>query len=201
MLTSAGYGTGRNAKFTAEKLDLPAKIVTEEVETRFRRTERKQKTEKIKSELREAEGYGDKVNRDKIRFSSAAAMEERLLGILMNRPDIAKEIASEITPELFATGFDRKIYEMFRDDFVSGNEVTISKNGELSPDEAGAVARMIAKRAKLTGNTVNEARALIAALKQEEQKRLADAMIKADPINGLTDYINSLRQNKADRKE
>lgn len=60
---------------------------------------------------------------------------------------------------------------------------------------------MIAKRAKLTGNTVNEARALIAALKQEEQKRLADAMIKADPINGLTDYINSLRQNKADRKE
>ena len=128
-------------------------------------------------------------------------MEERLLGILINRPDIAKEIASEITPELFATGFDRKIYEMFRDDFVSGNEVTISKNGELSPDEAGAVARMIAKRAKLTGNTVNEARALIAALKQEEQKRLADAMIKADPINGLTDYINSLRQNKADRKE
>ena len=90
---------------------------------------------------------------------------------------------------------------MFRDDFVSGNEVTISKNGELSPDESGAVARMIAKRAKLTGNTVNEARALIAALKQEEQKRLADAMIKADPINGLTDYINSLRQNKADRKE
>mgnify|MGYP001161799761 FL=1 len=189
------------ARRAAEKLDLPAKIVTEEVEIRFRRTERKQKTEKIKSELREAEGYGDKVNRDKIRFSSAAAMEERLLGILMNRPDIAKEIASEITPELFATGFDRKIYEMFRDDFVSGNEVTISKNGELSPDEAGAVARMIAKRAKLTGNTVNEARALIAALKQEEQKRLADAMIKADPINGLTDYINSLRQNKADRKE
>ena len=90
---------------------------------------------------------------------------------------------------------------MFRDDFVSGNEVTISKNGELSPDEAGAVALMIAKRAKMTGNTVNEARALIAALKQEEQKRLADAMIKADPINGLTDYINSLRQNKADRKE
>ena len=85
----------------------------------------------------------------------------------MNRPDIAKEISSEITPELFATGFGRKIYEMFRDDFVSGNEVTISKNGELSPDEAGAVARMIAKRAKLTGNTVNEARALIAALKQE----------------------------------
>ena len=60
---------------------------------------------------------------------------------------------------------------------------------------------MIAKRAKLTGNTVNEARALIAALKQEEQKRLADAMIKADPINGLTAYLTSLRQNKADRKE
>ena len=49
--------------------------------------------------------------------------------------------------------------------------------------------------------TAERVEGIIAALKQEEQKRLADAMIKADPINGLTDYINSLRQNKADRKE
>lgn len=182
----------------AQKLGLPSKLVGDEIEIRSRRKEKHQKNERIKNELRESEGFGDKVNRDKIRFSSAAALEEQLLGILMNRPDIAKEIIPDIDPELFATSFDRKIFEFFYSDLAEGKDITISRNGELTAEEASAVSRMIAKRSKAVGNTAEEASAIISALRREQQKRSADAQINADPVGGLADYIDKLRKNKSD---
>jgi len=182
----------------AQKLGIPSKIVGDEVEYRFKRSERKQKKETVNNQIRESEGYGDKVNRDKIRFSANAALEERLLGILMNRPDIAAQIAPTVEPEIFATEFNRRIFTMYRDDFTVGKDITISKNGELTPDEAGAVSRIIAKRARAAGNTTEEAESLVSALRQNLEKRSADAKIASDPVNGLADYINSLRNSKSD---
>lgn len=181
----------------AQKLGLPSKLVSDEVEIRSRRKEKQTKNTVIKNELREEEGFGDKVNRDKIRFSTAAMYEERLLGILMNRPDIASDIVKDISPELFATDFNKKIFLLFQSDFEDGRDITISKDNSLTAEEAGAVSRIIAKRAKAPGNTVEEATALISALQKEYLKRSTDEQINTDPVNGLNDYINTLRKNKS----
>ncbi len=182
----------------SKKLGISSKVVSDEVEYRVKRNERQVAKKVVNDALKLSEGFGDKANKDKIRFSSTAMLEEKLLGIFLNRPELAKEIAPSVDEELFATEFDKKVFLLFKDEFLNGSEVTLSKDGALSPEELGAVSRMMARRDKSSGNTKEELLSVISALKQEAKKRNADKKISEDPLGGLSDYINSLRKNKSD---
>ena len=86
---------------------------------------------------------------------------------------------------------------LFKDDFAAGAETSLSKDGALTPQQTGAVAKMIAARSAFPGAGAESLGQLIQALKNEKKKRDYDKKIEEDPA-ALDEYIRSL---KADRKE
>ena len=181
----------------SEKLDISKKSLLDEADRKAKRSDRKKIKDFQDGEIRRSMGYGDQVNTDRIRFSAAAAAEEKILGIMLSRPDVTANACKTLCEDDFITEFGRKVFLLFKDDFTAGAETSLSKDGALTPQQTGAVAKMIAARSAFPGAGAESLGQLIQALKNEKKKRDYDKKIEEDPA-ALDEYIRSL---KADRKE
>lgn len=182
----------------SEKLSVSKEALLKEAKELAVFTERKTKKEIQDKDIRDSMGYGDRVNTDKIRFSAAAATEEKILGIMLSRPDLTMKAVKTLTPEDFVTGFNKMVYELFLPEFTEGKEAVLSKDGRLDTQQIGAVSRMIAQRAQFTDNGESTLNALIDVLKKENKKREYDKKIEENPVSALDEYIKRI---KANRKE
>lgn len=182
----------------SEKMDISKNSLLEEANRKAARNEKRARKERQEKEIRDSMGYGDTVNTDKIRFSAAAATEEKILGILLSRPDLTAEATKKLCPEDFVTTFNRMVYELFLPEFTEGKEAVISKDSVLDRQQISAVSRMIAQRSVFSDNGFSTLNALIDALKAENKKREYDKKIEEDPVSALDEYIKGI---KANRKE
>lgn len=180
----------------SEKMGISKKSLLEDANRKARASERKAKKETAEQDIRNSMGYGDRVNTDKIRFSAAAATEEKILGILLSRPDLTQRAVQKLKTEDFVTAFGKKIFELFLPEFTEGKEAVLSKDGTLDPQQLGAVSRMIAGRARFTDNGEATLDALIDVLKAESKKREYDKKIEADPVSALDEYIKGIKANQ-----
>lgn len=178
----------------AEKLSLSAASFKEEVEKRRRILEARERKQDATRAVQTAAGYGDAVNRDKLRYASEAPHEEAILGILLLHPEFGKEIAPLLAPEDFATGFNRKLWELFSPSFAAGIEPDLSAGGELTPREVGAAEGYRASRATLGGNTEDALQAHVRALRELRQKLEYDKKIEQNPADALQEYLERLRK-------
>ncbi|MEG2003071.1 MAG: DNA primase [Clostridia bacterium] len=176
----------------ADKLDLQRQTARDEIEKRASFYVKKQISKYTKSDLQQTEGYGDKANREKVKFSAFATLEERALGILLIRPDTARECANVLSANDFITEFNKKLFELFYDDFVEGHEIVLSKDNILTHDEISAASRMMAQRLNLNENGTEAFKKIAEKLKMEKEKRDYDKKIEQNP-NELSDYINIMR--------
>lgn len=184
------------ASRTAELLSLTKAAVLNDIERRAKIKERKQKkTFEIKT-IQKSEGFGDKVNRDKIRFSSEAMLEEAILGIMFLHPEFAVAAVKTLEPEYFITEFNHRVFNLFYDEFSEGKEAVLSKNGILTSEEISTVTRYIAARRKFNENTEKVLTNLIESLKEQKIKLDYDKKINDNPVEGLTEYINSVKSKR-----
>ncbi len=184
----------------SEKLDIAKKSLLEDANRKARLNERKSKKETAERDLREALGYGDTVNADKVKFSAAAITEEKILGIMLSRPDLTKKATETLSPQDFVTEFCRQVYTLFLPEFSEGKEVTLSKDGALTPVQLGTVSRMIASRAAFTDNGEQTLNLLIKSLKAEKTRRDYDKKIEENPVSALDEYIKGLKANRKEDK-
>lgn len=182
----------------SEKMDISKKSLLEDANRKAKTNEKRAKKEAQDKDIRDSMGYGDRVNTDKIRFSAAAATEEKILGIMLSRPDLTAEAVKQLSPEDFVTSFGKMVYELFLPEFTEGKEAVLSKDGRLDNQQIGAVSRMMAQRAQFTDNGESTLNALIDVLKKENKKREYDKKIEKDPVSALDEYIKGI---KANRKE
>lgn len=182
----------------SEKMDISKKSLLEDANRKAKMNEKKTRKEAQDKDIRDSMGYGDRVNTDKIRFSAAAATEEKILGIMLSRPDLTAEAVKQLSPEDFVTSFGRMVYELFLPEFTEGKEAVLSKDGKLDNQQIGAVSRMMAQRAQFTDNGKGTLDALIDVLKKENKKREYDKKIEENPVSALDEYIKGI---KANRKE
>lgn len=165
--------------------------VTRKAELAARRTRKEQDTKELQNTL----GFGDKVNRDRVRLPAAVMIEERVLGILLVRPELYGGVAEILTEESFVTDFNRKVFALFKDDFVAGREPTLSKDGALSTDELSRVAAMQAARLAVQDNSADTLNAYIKSLGREKLKVDYDADIARRGAAALEEYIAKLKEN------
>lgn len=182
----------------SEKMDISKKSLLDDASRKAKLNESRYKKEAQEKDIRASMGYGDTVNTDKIRFSAAAATEEKILGVLLCRPDLTQEAVKRLDIEDFVTDFGKTVYRLFLPEFTEGKEVVLSKDNILDSRQLGAVSRMIAQRQQFTDNGEGTLNALIDALKAESKKREYDKKIDADPVSALDEYIKGI---KATRKE
>ncbi|MBR0232136.1 MAG: DNA primase [Clostridia bacterium] len=184
----------------AAKLGLTPESLRAEAERLAKKNTRKAGGEYAKKALDTQSGYGDTPNADKLRFSSEASHEEAILGILLVRSDLGPAAVNELDENDFATALNKKIFALFRDDFASGSELVLSKDGVLSPKEIGALEGCRASRLALGDNTEDALRAQIKALKELRSRADYDKKIENDPSGVLKEYLESLKNKVNDKK-
>ena len=182
----------------SEKMEISKASLLEDANRKARTNEKRAKKEAAEKDIRDSLGYGDRVNTDKIRFSAAASTEEKILGILLSRPDLTADACKKLKKEDFVTKFGAMIFELFLPEFTEGKEAVISKNGALDQQQISAVSRMIAGRQTFKDNGKEALDALIDVLKNESKKREYDKKIEENPVSALDEYIKGI---KATRKE
>jgi DNA primase len=139
---------------------------------------KRRRTERRTAEHKESEAlagrYADSVNTEAASQVRVVSAEEELLGALLNHPEEHTRIAERAPPALFATSFNRGIYERFAealsDARASGEVFDISAvlNG-LSADEASRVIRMYMKPVRSVRETIESNIAKMTAEAQREK--------------------------------
>ncbi|PKM62742.1 MAG: DNA primase [Firmicutes bacterium HGW-Firmicutes-21] len=184
------------ASRVAELLSLTKSVVFDDIERRAKVNEKKRQRLFASKSIQSSSGFGDKVNRDKLRFSSETMTEEAILGIMLLRPELAPSALQSLSGDCFVTDFNRRVFDLFYEEFCDGREAVLSKNGILTPDELSSVIRYIATRRKFNENTEDMLTGLINALKEQKKKLDYDKKIADNPLEGLTEYIDMIKNSQ-----
>lgn len=182
----------------AEKLGLTAESIRTEAERAYNKQEKKAIREQGRNALREQSGFGGNANADKLRFSSEASHEEAILGLLLVRSDFGPEAVKQLTEADFATSLNKKIFNLFYEDFSSGREVVLSKDGVLTAREIGALENCRASRLQLGDITLSALNSHIEALKNLRERNEFDKKIESDPLSALNEYLGKVKKKKND---
>lgn len=185
----------------AEKLGLTAESVRTEVERLYGKQINKSRKEQGKNALKEQSGFGGNANADKLRFSSEASHEEQILGLLLIRSDFGPEAVKRLTADDFATSLNKKIFELFFDDFSEGREIVLSKDGILTAREIGALENCRASRLELGDITLSALNSHIDSLKTLRERSNYDKKIESDPAAALNEYLNMIKNKKTNIQE
>ena len=182
----------------AGKLNVSADSLKKEMERQYRIAESAARKQQKKTALETATGYGNAVNRDKLRFASETAHEEAVLGILLGHPELGADAAKRLEPEDFATELNRKLWEAYRESFAEGNSPDMTANGTLTPAESGAAEGYRASRMGIGSGCGEELLSHITALREARTKKEYEKKIEERPADGLDEYLRLLREKKGD---
>lgn len=184
------------ASAVASRLGVGKENLLEDTE-RYRRINQKGQRKKFDEKaMTEIEGFGDKVNKDKVRFSAAATIEEKILGILLVRPDLGKAALKKLNASSFVTDFNKKVFEFFMEDFEEGRQVNLSREGYFTAEEISSIVKMMALRESFDDNSQNVLDEYIEKLERQKEMQEGEEKIKENPAEGLASYIEQLRKRK-----
>ncbi len=171
---------------------------TESVEHKRSIGQRRVKKEETGKQMQDALGFGDRVNRDRVKLPAAVMIEERILGILLTKPELYREIADKLSEDSFVTEFSKKVFLLYKEDFENGRESVLSKDGALTGEELSRVAGMQAARQAVNDNGLDTLKSCISALEREKLKTDYDADIAERGIAALEEYIAKLKKKKTE---
>lgn len=156
-------------------------------------TVKRARKEQDSKDLQNTLGYGDKVNRDRVKLPAAVMIEERILGILLLKPELYASV--QLSEDSFVTEFSRKVFLLYKEDFEAGREPVLSKDGALSSEELARVTGMQAARLGVQDNSEATLSAFIKSLGREKLKADYDQSIAERGAEALAEYINKLKEN------
>ncbi len=155
----------------AEKLSVDPKSMKNDVERQMRRNRKDETAEMRRKIVSDTLGYGDRVNRDFVKNAKAARAEEAILGILLLRPELVREIRSgqiSLSAENFLTDFNKKVFCAILD---GDDPFDISALAEtFTLDEVSRVTKMQIDRSMLSKNDASVLVDYIRSLKAEAPK-------------------------------
>ena len=161
----------------AKQLDISLESFKADIKRKMSKNEKADKKDFGRNVMLSTEGYGDRVNPDRIRNQSAAGAEDAILGILATYPELipkAKDKAA-LTVDDFVTEFNRRVYSKMSE---LGNGFDIGLIGDdFSQEEISRIVRNSVSRQSLTDNgekVLYECIERLKALKKKESQSLED---------------------------
>lgn len=111
----------------------------------------------------------NKINTEKRTKLRAAAAEETILAIILTNPDTAGELFKELSSDIFATSFNKRLYQVLKSRSDSGYDFTLTDiSGELSDDEMRGAAEILSAYHRVD-NPMETAEKCINILKDEAE--------------------------------
>ena len=179
----------------AEILELSPDGIIKAVEVRSKRLEKKAKQNFDDAQIRKKQGFGDKINPERLKFGDIATIEERILGILLIHSELGNKFLHILSEDDFITDFSKRIFLFIKPFLEEGKEIILSANGEFTPDELGAITSMMAARQVLTKNDTEVLNIDINLLKERKKKLELEKKIEDDP-EAVGAYLNYLKETK-----
>ncbi len=138
----------------ASKLEIPLESLKHDIKRKIAKREKTEKREKTRQVIRETEGYGDRVNPDRLKHLGAASAEETILGILALYPERIPETVSRVglTEEDFVTEFNRRVFRKMTDCGASFDIALLGQ--DFTQDEISRVVQNTVSRQGLTQNGI-----------------------------------------------
>ncbi len=178
----------------AKQLDITAESFKSVVEQKHTQLLNRNKRERDRQILRNTEGYGDTVNRDKIRNTRAAYAEEALLGIAQINPDFLIKAKNEdrLCGDDFKTTFNRRVYDAMYECAEREGKFDISLiSDRFTTEETGRIMRMFINRSELHDNSYEVFCENAKTLKNEAAPKPAGESVTFDE---LRDLINNKKK-------
>ena len=143
-------------KLSAE-LGVNKSAILDQVQELMERRKKQQKSRQLSQIVRNTENTIKKANPDAAAHPRAVSAEEGLLGLLLLNPDYIGRIASRLPPEMFATDFNRGLYQRLIQRYESGQPVDLAfLSADYDGDGMGYISRMI-RDARERVNSLEEA--------------------------------------------
>ena len=157
----------------AEIMTVDKKAVVAEINQRRKRMQRFREKEERAKQLSSLTDANDKVNPQRPRHLKAAKAEEDLLSVLINMPEKAPRITSQISEEDFVTDFNRRVFialkEKIEQDPTADHLLNIAQY--FTPEEMSHINTFMAgiEAINVTDAAIDSA---VGILKKEKKKIL-----------------------------
>ena len=170
-------------------------VSRENIEHETSRRERQNRKEEAKAltveSTKAARFYNDTVNPDASKNPKCAAIEERILGIILLYPELMPS-EDALSPDDFVTDFNRRVFERIRSLCEEGDFDISELNEYFSANEVSRIFGMREARMCLSSNGKVALAEQIKALKDEKEEMNNKAL-------SFDDKLNAIRKKKLDK--
>ena len=154
----------------ANQLDISLDSLKSDIKRKMSKNEKAEKKDFDRSVIMNTEGYGDRINPDRLKNQSAAGAEDAILGILATYPELIPHASDKscLKEDDFVTDFNRRVYmKMLK--LGAGFDIGLLGE-EFSQDEISRIVRNSVSRQSLTDNGKKVLDECIERLKKLKQK-------------------------------
>lgn len=161
-----------------KRLQLDRRMVTSEVDRYVAIRARKNKKEEKNKALSKLAGYQDGVNPDYAKNVKASRIEETILGMLINYPEMLEKVRNEtykLSDTDFVTNFGKKLFRrLIKEDFITFSTFL----DEFTQEEVSRIKKISNSRMDKTDNTEIALLMNIDLLKSETNKQSLEETIR-----------------------
>jgi DNA primase len=159
----------------SEEFSVNKDAVAAQVKIEREKRAKKQKNEFYREVRDSVINQGDKINKVNTQRSKAlraAKAEEILIASFMSDPELYRKLESKLTPELFVTDFNRRVFSAISERIKDGRPVGLSFfASEFTPEEISVIARIETVSTDIS-NSVRECEDCINVLKKEKNRHI-----------------------------
>lgn len=159
----------------SEEFSVNKDAVAAQVKIEREKRAKKQKNEFYREVRDSVINQGDrinKVNTQRAKALRAAKAEEILIASFMSDPELYRKLESKLTPELFVTDFNRRVFSAISERIKDGRPVGLSfLASEFTPEEISVIARIETVSTDIS-NSVRECEDCINVLKKEKNRHI-----------------------------
>ena len=159
----------------SEEFSVNKDAVAAQVKIEREKRAKKQKNEFYREVRDSVINQGDKINKVNTQRSKAlraAKAEEILIASFMSDPELYRKLESKLTPELFVTDFNRRVFSAISERIKDGRPVGLSFfASEFTLEEISVIARIETVSTDIS-NSVRECEDCINVLKKEKNRHI-----------------------------
>ena len=159
----------------SEEFSVNKDAVAAQVKIEREKRAKKQKNEFYREVRDSVINQGDKINKvntQRAKALRAAKAEEILIASCMSDPELYRKLESKLTPELFVTDFNRRVFSAISERIKDGRPVGLSFfSSEFTPEEISVIARIETVSTDIS-NSVRECEDCINVLKKEKNRHI-----------------------------
>ncbi len=165
----------------SKRLDVPYESMKNDVNHRISKRNRTEKKEQNLSVIRAAEGYGDRINPDRIKNVGAAGAEDAIIGILTLFPELISKAVDEegdikLSADDFITEFNKRVFKKMQELGACFDVGIIGE--EFNSDEISRIIKNTVQRQGLTENGLSVLKQCVDKLKNNKEKMTLEELIE-----------------------